>query len=53
MQVKPKKNYEKPKLTKIRLDAKCAVLSLCKTSGKIGPSVPNCNAGVPCSGPGS
>ena len=39
MQSEKKKNYEKPKLTKIRLDAKCAVLGFCKTSGKVGPGV--------------
>jgi hypothetical protein len=50
---KEKKKYEKPILTKIRLDAKCAVLGFCKTSGKTGPGVPGCNPGVPCSGDGS
>ena len=31
MQQEKKKHYEKPKLTKIRFDAKCAVLGFCKT----------------------
>ena len=56
MQVKQKEQYEKPKLTKIRLDAKCAVLGFCKTSGKKGPGVgagAACSAGTPCDAPGS
>jgi len=56
MQPKKKEHYEKPKLTKIRLDAKCAVLGFCKTSGKKGPGVGSgaaCSAGTPCDAPGS
>jgi hypothetical protein len=56
MQEEKKKKYEKPKITKIRLDAKCAVLGFCKTSGKKGPGVGSgaaCNAGTPCDAPGS
>ena len=37
-----KKPYEKPKLTKVRLDPKCAVLGFCKTTGGRGPSGSNC-----------
>jgi hypothetical protein len=51
---KKKKIYEKPKLTKIRLDAKCAVLGFCKTNGNLGPGVPSCGQPfAPCSGNGS
>jgi hypothetical protein len=56
MQPKQKQRYEKPKLIKIKLDAKCAVLGFCKTSGKAGPGVgagAGCNAGTPCDAPGS
>lgn len=34
--------YEKPKLAKINLDARCAVLGFCKASGAFGPGVPSC-----------
>jgi hypothetical protein len=47
MQQEKKKKYEKPIITKIRLDAKCAVLGFCKTSGKIGPGQPAINACTP------
>jgi len=51
---KKKKRYEKPKLQKIRLDAKCAVLGFCKTNANMGPGVPNCGQPfAPCSGNGS
>jgi hypothetical protein len=56
MKSEKKEHYEKPKLTKIRLDAKCAVLGFCKTSGKKGPGVGSgaaCTAGTPCDAPGS
>ena len=56
MQEEKKKKYEKPKITKIRLDAKCAVLGFCKTSGKKGPGVGSgagCSAGMPCDSIGS
>jgi len=36
-----KKRYEKPTVKKVRLDAKCAVLGFCKTTGKIGPGRSN------------
>jgi hypothetical protein len=41
-----KKPYEKPKLKKVKLDAKCAVLGFCKTTGKIGPGNPGCGLGA-------
>jgi len=56
MQEEKKKKYEKPKLTRIRLDAKCAVLGFCKTSGKAGPGVgagAGCSPGIPCDSVGS
>jgi len=42
-----KKQYEKPMLKKVKLDAKCAVLGFCKTTGKIGPGRSNCGVPVP------
>jgi hypothetical protein len=43
MQEKKKKKYIKPKITKIKLDAKTAVLSVCKVShGMGGPGNINC-----------
>jgi len=46
MEEKKKKDYEKPKVTRIVLDAKCAVLGFCKgAGGALGP------AGVGCSDP--
>ncbi len=53
MEQEKKKPYEKPKITKIKLDAACAVLGFCKTSGKIGPGVATCNSGTDCDAPGS
>ena len=38
MKEKNKRKYVKPKVTKIHLDAECAVLGACKTSGQAGPS---------------
>ena len=51
-----KKEYEKPKITKIKLDAACAVLGFCKTSGTVGPGVgggAGCTPGLPCDSVGS
>ncbi len=53
MQEEKKKKYEKPILTKIRLDAECAVLGFCKTGGKVGPGVMGCNPGSACDSAGS
>jgi hypothetical protein len=39
---KEKKPYEKPKITRIKLDAKTAVLGVCKTAGAGGPSGTGC-----------
>jgi len=41
-----KKRYEKPRLKKVQLDAKCAVLGFCKVTGKIGPGRTNCALGT-------
>jgi hypothetical protein len=42
-----KKPYEKPRLKKVKLDGKCAVLGFCKTTAKIGPGRSGCGAVVP------
>ena len=39
---KIKKKYQKPTITKIDLDAKTAVLAVCKTDGKFGPGKSGC-----------
>jgi hypothetical protein len=49
-----KKTYEKPKVTRIKLDARTAILGICKTSGAGGPGYFNCdNLGAPCESAGS
>jgi hypothetical protein len=49
-----KKEYKKPEVKRVSLDAKCAVLAFCKTSGSLGPDGDGCGApGPPCAGPGS
>ena len=53
---KKKKKYEKPQVTRIQLDAKCAVLGFCKTSGTVGPGLPaafGCTSGTNCNSLGS
>jgi hypothetical protein len=40
-----KKEYEKPEVTRITLDAKCAVLGFCKTTSVAGPAVSGCQDG--------
>ena len=47
MEGKKKRKYIKPKVVKIYLDAKCAVLGACKTSGQHGPSGLGCIGGIP------
>ena len=37
-----KKEYEKPKVTRITLDAKCAVLGFCKGAAGGGPAIGLC-----------
>ena len=41
MEKDKKKKYEKPQITKVKLDAECAVLGFCKTPSSFGPGVPN------------
>jgi hypothetical protein len=56
MEPEKKKEYEKPKITKIKLDAACAVLGFCKTTGIVGPGVgggAGCSPGTPCDSIGS
>jgi len=42
MEEKKKKEYVKPIVTKIHLDAECAVLGGCKMNGGSGPSGSGC-----------
>jgi hypothetical protein len=54
MKKKVKKNYEKPRVTRVNLDAKTAVLGFCKTQSSFGPSGTSCGVpAAPCSGDGS
>ena len=50
-----KKKYIKPEIKKIKLDAKTAVLAVCKTTGIGGPSNGNCGPPQyqPCQDAGS
>ena len=49
-----KKKYEKPEVKRVSLDAKCAVLAFCKSSGNLGPDGAECGLpNPPCSAPGS
>ena len=49
-----KKEYKKPEVKRVSLDAKCAVLAFCKTWGNLGPDGVDCSLPVPpCAGPGS
>jgi hypothetical protein len=48
MEEKNKRKYEKPEVTKIYLDAECAVLGACKTTGQAGPSGSGCQNVFPC-----
>ena len=54
-QKKKKKKYVKPKITRIKLDAKTAVLATCKTAHSTGgPDHPHCGPGpFPCLDDGS
>jgi hypothetical protein len=42
MDNKIKKKYQRPKVTQISLDAKTAVLAVCKIDGKFGPGKSGC-----------
>lgn len=49
MEIPTKRKYVKPKVTKIKLDAKCAVLGGCKVSGDEGPNGDgNCGNPLSC-----
>ena len=49
-----KKKYVKPKVTEIKLDAKCAVLGFCKMSGEDGSNGDgSCGAVLNCFSIGS
>jgi hypothetical protein len=56
MEETPKKPYVKPEVTRIRLDARCAVLGFCKqvTTGS-GPALTGCVDALssPCQSQGS
>ena len=54
MDNKEKKTYEKPEVTRIKLDARTAVLGICKTTGAGGPNAYGCEVlGSPCDSAGS
>ena len=46
MDKEEKKPYKKPKVTRINLDARTAVLGICKTTGAGGPAEPGCGDGL-------
>ena len=48
MENKKRKKYVKPEVTKIKLDAKCAVLGGCKISGDDGPTGTGCGSPLAC-----
>jgi hypothetical protein len=54
MEEKNKRKYVKPKVTKIHLDAECAVLGACKTGSVHGPGSSGCSSIMgPCVAQGS
>jgi hypothetical protein len=55
MMIKEKKKYIKPEVKKIKLDAKTAVLNVCKTAGSNGSSGGHCGPPIyqPCLDNGS
>ena len=46
MEKNKRKKYDKPKLKRVNLDAKCAVLGFCKTSGGTELGLPNCSVNI-------
>ncbi len=50
-----RKPYQKPLVTRIELDARCAVLGFCKKDGVAGPQSIGCEDGFsdPCNAAGS
>jgi hypothetical protein len=54
MDKQSKKNYDSPKVTKVRLDDKTAVLATgCKTTGTFGPLALDCALPGGCEAEGS
>ena len=53
MEENKKKPYEKPRLTKIKLDPQCAVLGFCKNTSATGPRGSACGFPFVCRAPGS
>ena len=53
MEKNKKKKYDKPKMNKIKLDPRCAVLGYCKTSGTVGPRTSGCGSPFNCKTHGS
>jgi hypothetical protein len=54
METRKKRAYERPAITRIKLDARCAVLGFCKVQHIGGPTGNACRHGnTPCSAPGS
>ncbi len=53
MKTQKKKKYVKPEVKKISLDAKCAVLGFCKTSGQRGSNWDWLRYPLPCVSHGS
>jgi hypothetical protein len=47
MEKDKKKEYEKPVVKRVSLDAECAVLGFCKTTGSMGPSGSGCGQPFP------
>ena len=47
MEEKKKRKYVKPEVTKIYLDAECAVLGACKNASGSGPNGSGCGAPIP------
>jgi len=54
MEKKEKKKYEKPRISKVTLDAETAILGKCKNTGLTGPRGAHCGLPFPqCREPGS
>jgi hypothetical protein len=53
MEKDKKKKYERPKLNKIKLDPRCAVLGYCKTDSTSGPRTSGCGSPFNCKTHGS
>jgi len=53
MEENKKKPYERPMLTKVKLDPQCAVLGFCKNQNTYGPRSGACGSFFRCSAMGS